>query len=221
SRNIAFSINSGPTTNLDVVDDAGGNDIATTKVLLDVTPANDGMIHLDFTTPESFLNAVEILPGTSQRRLPIRIIAGPSLYGDSKGNMWMPDRNLFGGRVTRFGGDLSKVADGGLYDWHRFGHFHYVIPVAPGGRYTLKLYFLEHWFGVQSGAVGGVGSRVFDVSCNGTMLLKRFDIFQEAGTGPLVKTFSHIEPTPQGNLEIYFTPAVNSPSVSAIEVIPE
>ena len=221
SRSVVFSINGAQPASLDVVDDAGGNDIATTKVFLDVAPENDGKIHLDFHTPESFLNAVEILPGAPQRMLPIRIIAGPSLYGDSNGNVWMPDRYFFGGRVTRFGGDLSKVPDGGVYDWHRFGHFHYVVPVGPTGRYTLKLYFLEHWFGVQSGAIGGVGSRVFDVSCNGTMLLKRFDIFQEAGTGPLVKTFTHIEPTAQGKLEIYFTPAVNYPSVSAIEVLPE
>ncbi len=221
SRNVAFSINGGPTTNLDVVDDAGGNDIATTKVILDISPQSDGMIHLDFNTPESFLNAIEILPGVPHHMLPIRITAGPSLYGDSKGNVWMPDRYSFGGRVTRFGGDLSKIPDAGIYDWHRFGHFHYVIPVAPGGTYTLKLYFLEHWFGVQSGAVGGAGSRVFDVSCNGVMLLKRFDIFQEAGTGPLIKTFPHIEPTAQGKLEIYFTPATNYPSMSAVEVIGE
>jgi hypothetical protein len=51
--------------------------------------------------------------------------------------------------------------------------------------------------------------------------LKGFDIFSEAGFGPLVKSFEHIEPTPQGKIEIYFTPAVNYPSVSAIEVIPE
>jgi hypothetical protein len=53
------------------------------------------------------------------------------------------------------------------------------------------------------------------------MLLKGFDIFREAGSEPLVKTFEHIEPTPQGKIEIYFTPAVNYPSISAIEVIPE
>jgi hypothetical protein len=80
---------------------------------------------------------------------------------------------------------------------------------------------MEHWFGVQTGAIGGAGSRVFDVWCNGNVLLKRFDIFKEAGTGPLVKTFTHLEPTAQGKLEIYFTPATNYPSISAIEVIPE
>lgn len=221
SRNVAFSINGGPLTNLDVVDDAGGDDIATTKVITDVASASDGAIHLDFTTSEAFINAIEILPGTPHRMLPVRLVVGHSPYRDSNGNTWMPDRYFFGGRLSGFRGDLSKVTDGRLYEWHRFGHFQYVVPVATSARYTLKLHFMEHWFGVQNGGIGGVGSRVFDVSCNGSMLLKRFDIFREAGSQPLVKSFQHIEPTPQGKLEIYFTPAVNYPSISAIEVIPE
>jgi len=221
SRNVSFSINGGPATNMDVVDDAGGDDIATTKVLTDVSPASDGTIHLDFMTAEAFVNAVEILPGAPRRVLPVRIVVGHSPYRDSSGNIWMPDRYFFGGRLSSFGGDLSKIGDGRLYEWHRFGHFHYIVPVATGGKYTLRLYFMEHWFGVQNGGIGGVGSRVFDVSCNGSMLLKGFDIFREAGSEPLVKSFQHIEPTPQGKIEIYFTPDVNYPSISAIEVIPE
>ena len=221
SRNVGFSINGGALTNLDVVDDAGGNDVATTKVFTDVAPASDGTIHLDFTTPDAFVNAIEILPGTPHRMLPVRIVVGHSPYHDSKGNVWMPDRYFFGGRLSRFVGDLSKVADAGLYEWHRFGHFHYVVPVGPAGKYTLRLHFMEHWFGVQNGGIGGVGSRVFDVYCNGSTLLKGFDIFREAGSEPLVRAFPHIDPTPQGKIEIYFTPAVNYPSISAIEVIPE
>ncbi|HEY2545483.1 MAG TPA: malectin domain-containing carbohydrate-binding protein [Candidatus Acidoferrum sp.] len=221
SGNFEFSVNGGPAFVLDVVDDAGGDDIATTKVFKDVVPESDGTIHLDFNTPEAFLNAVEILPGAPHRALPVRIVVGHSSYLDSSGNAWKSDRYFFGGRPSSFGGDLSKLADGRLYEWHRFGHFHYVVPVASGDKYTLKLYFMEHWFGVQNGGRGGVGSRVFDVSCNGLMLLKGFDIFREAGSEPLVKTFPHIEPTPQGKIEIYFTPAVNYPSISAIEVIPE
>ncbi len=221
SRNVAFSINGGSPTNLDVVDDAGGDDIATTKVFKDVIPASDETIHLDFTNPEAFVNAVEILPGTPHRMLPVRIVVGHSSFRDSKGNVWLPDRYFFGGRLSSFGGDLSKVADGRLYEWHRFGHFHYVVPVVNGGKYTLKLYFMEHWFGVENGGIGGMGSRVFDVYCNGSTLLKGFDIFREVGSEPLVKTFQHIEPTPQGKIEIYFTPSVNYPSISAIEVLPE
>jgi Malectin domain len=221
SRNVGFSINGGPLTNLDVVDDAGGDDIATTKVFTDVAPASDGTIHVDFVTPEAFVNAIEILQGTPHRRLPVRIVVGHFPYTDSDGNVWMPERYFFGGRLSSFGSGLSKVPDGRLYEWHRFGHFHYVVPVAAGGKYTLKLHFREHWFGVQNGGIGGVGSRVFDVSSNGSMLLRGFDISREAGSEPLVKSFQHIEPTPQGKIEIYFTPAVNYPSICAIEIIPE
>jgi hypothetical protein len=221
SRNVEFSINGGPLSIMDVVDDAGGDDLATTKVFTDVAPASDGTIHLDFTNPQAFANAVEILQSAPYRMLPVRIVVGHSPYRDSRGNTWMPDRYFMGGRLSSFPGDLSKVADGRLYEWQRLGHFHYVVPVATGGKYTLKLYFMEHWFGVQNGGIGGVGSRVFDVSCNGSMLLKRFDILREAGSEPLIKTFQHIEPTPQGKIEIYFTPAVNYPSINAIEVIPE
>lgn len=221
SRNVGFSINGGPGSTLDVVDDAGGDDIATAKVATDVVPESDGTIHLDFNTPEAFFNAVEILPGIAHRMLPVRIVTGHTAYRDSAGNNWQSDRYFFGGRLSSLADDLSKLQDGRLYAWHRFGHFHYVVPVAPGAKYTLKLHFMEHWFGVQNGGIGGVGSRVFDVSCNGSMLLKGFDIFREAGTAPLVKSFSHIDPTPQGKIEIYFTPSVNYPSISAIEILPE
>jgi hypothetical protein len=221
TRNAQFSFNGGPVISLDVVDDAAGDDIATTKVFTDISPAADGTIHIDFTTPESFLNAVEILPSAVHHMLPVRIVVGHSSYHDSKGNNWTRDRYFFGGRLSSFAGDLSNVPDGRLYEWHRFGHIHYIIPVAAGEKYTLRLYFLERWFGIRNGSSGGVGSRVFDVSCNGSMLLKDFDIFREAGNEPLVKTFAHIEPTAQGKVELYFTPSVNYPSISAIEIIPE
>jgi Malectin domain len=221
SRNGQFSINGGPTVSFDVADDAAGDDIATTKVFTDVSPGADGLIHVNFITPESFLNAVEILPGIPHRMLPVRIVAGHYSYHDSKGNDWMRDRYYFGGRLSSFAGDLTNVPDGRLYEWHRFGHIHYIIPVATGEKYTLRLYFLERWFGLRNGGFGGVGSRVFDVSCNGSMLLKNFDIFREAGNGPLMKSFAHIEPTAQGKIELYFIPGVNYPSISAIEIIPE
>src|ERR1700730_18958166 len=35
------------------------------------------------------------------------------------------------------------------------GHFQYVVPVATNTRYTLKLHFMEHWFGVQNGGIWG------------------------------------------------------------------
>ncbi|MGH9641140.1 MAG: malectin domain-containing carbohydrate-binding protein, partial [Terriglobales bacterium] len=221
TRNVSFSINGGPVSNLDVVDDAAGDDAATTKVFPGIQPADDGTIHLDFTSPQSFVNAIEIVPGVADSIQPVRIVAGHSLFRDSRGNVWLPDKYAFGGRLSRFSGDVSKFADGGLYEWQRMGHFHYVIPVAAGRTYTVRMYFHEPWFGSQNGNVGGVGSRVFDVSCNGSALLRNFDILHEAGPAPLVRSFAHVQPTAQGKIEIYFTPVVNYPAVSAVEVIPE
>lgn len=222
ARTIGFSLNGGPSLLVDIVDDAGASDTATTKVFTDVEPESDGSIHLDFMNADSFLNAIEIVPGMSHHILPVRIVAGRrSGFRDSSGSLWLPDRYYFGGRASKIGNDVSKLLDGGLYEGQRIGHFHYAVPVVPGAQYTVKLYFLERWFGIQNQNVGGVGSRVFDVWCNGTVLLKHFDIMREAGSQTLVKTFPHIEPTAQGKIEIYFTPAVNYPAVSAIEVLQE
>jgi len=168
------------------------------------------------------VNAVEIIPVAPHGTLPIRIVAGRRVpYHDVSGNVWLPDRHYFGGRASNIGNDVSKLPDGGLYEGQRIGHFHYAIPVAPGKPYTLKLYFLERWFGIQNQNIGGVGSRIFDVWCNGNVLLKDFDIMAEGGSKTLVKTFPHIKPTAQGKIEIYFTPAVNYPAVSGIEILPE
>jgi hypothetical protein len=221
ARNVVFSVNGGPVVNLDVVDDAAGDDVATVKVLAGVEPQSDGAIHLDFASSQSFLNAVEIVRSTGGAVLPVRIVTGHATYRDAKGTVWLPDRYAFGGRLSRSSGDLSKIADAGLYEWQRIGHFRYVIPVAPGRPYTLKMYFREPWFGAHNGNAGGVGSRTFDVACNGSMLLKNFDILAEAGTEPVVRTFPHIQPTAQGKIEISFTPVLNYPSVNALEVIPE
>jgi hypothetical protein len=95
-----------------------------------------------------------------------------------------------------------------------------VIPVAHGERYTVKLHFRESVFGDQT-IGGGVGKRVFDVWCNGAVVLKNFDIFRESSSEPLTKTISHVQPTTQDKIEIYFVPGVSFPLVNAIEVIPE
>jgi len=85
----------------------------------------------------------------------------------------------------------------------------------------VTLYFSEPWFGKYNSTPGGPGSRVFNVSANGSLLLKNFDIMAEGGSNPVVKTFDNVEATPQGNIELSFLPLVNYPLVNAIEVVPE
>jgi hypothetical protein len=80
----------------------------------------------------------------------------------------------------------------------------------------VKLYFREPWFGKEN---GGPGSRVFDVACNGTLLMKNFDILAEGGSQPVVKMFENIQASASGRIELSFMPVVNYPVVNAIEVL--
>ena len=103
-------------------------------------------------------------------------------------------------------------ADPDIYKVERIGNFYYAIPVPPG-RYSLTRYFAETWFRDHA-------MRVFDVSCNGVMLLHQFDIVREAGFAHILeKTFHGLEPNGQGKLLISFSLVVNYASVRALEVI--
>lgn len=212
-----FSINGGDNISLDVVDDAGGDYIADTKVFRNVRPENDGTIHIDYVGEVSAMKAVEILPAPSEELLPIRIVAGPSGYKDPQGNLWLPDRYVIGGRHT-LGSKENKSENSGMYSSHRVGNFRYILPVVPRENYRVRLYFKEPWFGKENAGSGGPGSRVFDVWSNGVTLLKNFDIIKEGGSNPVVKTFEHIQATEQGKIDLFFSPVNNYPLISAIEV---
>jgi len=219
-RGVSLAINGIPNANLDVASDAGGADTATVKVYKDISPAKDGILHLTFqSSGPSFVNAIEILPGLPGKMRPIRFTARDSAFRDSAGNLWLPDMAFGGGRRSAREAKVTGTADPGLYLVQRYGHFNYSIPVLEGGRYTLKLHFAETWFGLNS--EGGEGSRVFNVYCNGTTLLKSFDILKAAdrvGGRAVIEVFHNLEPSPQGKLELSFVPVVNYALLAAVEV---
>jgi hypothetical protein len=222
ARQVDLSINNAITAALDIVDEAGGDNIVVGKVYAEIHPMGDGAIHLDFTSDGSFLNAAEIVPSESDGGVPIRMLAGPGVFHDDHGNTWLPERFFQGGRRSFHSDNLPKVENARLFEWERYGHFHYRLPVVAGKDYRLRLYFSEGWFGVSNGGPGGPGSRVFDVYCNGTTLLKDFDILQsQNGGGAGVMTFDHVKPTAHGMVELDFTPVKNYPLIDAIEIEPE
>jgi hypothetical protein len=218
TRPASLSINAGPGISFDVVDHAGGDGIATSMVLTGVPPEADGAIHLDYTSEVSLLNAVEILPADSDSLLPVRITTSPVSIKDSANNMWLSDRYFSGGRRGQFS-DLTKIAKNSIYRYNRIGRFRYDIPAVPYQKYRITLYFSEPWFGKQNSGTGGPGSRIFDVSCNGNMILKNFDILAEGGASPVEKTFDNIQATGQGKIELFFIPEVNYPLINAIQVL--
>jgi hypothetical protein len=220
TRVATISMNAGPDINFDVVDNAGGDGIATSYVLAGIHPENDGAIHVDYTSEVSLLNAVEILPADSDKLLPVRITASPFAIKDSANHTWLSDRYFRGGR-RGLNPDSALTTNRGIYSNHRIGRFRYDIPVVFPGKYRVTLYFSDPWFGKHNWGNGGPGSRVFDVSCNGGLILKNFDILAEGGTNPVAKTFDNIPASAQGKIELSFIPVVNYPLVNAIEILPE
>ena len=219
TRAANISINAGPAMIVDVVDRAGGDNVATSIVVTGVAPENDGSIHIDFTSDVSLLNAVELLPAPSTSLLPVRIAASSKSFVDAQNQLWLSDRFFSGGRHG-LPAESAKQGALGLYESDRIGRFSYAIPVAPLARYKVRLYFREPWFGEEKGGAGGPGSRLFDVACNGELLLKHFDILEAAGNAPIIKTFDNIQASADGRIDLSFLPVVNYAVIDAIEILP-
>lgn len=208
----------------DIFADAGGNFIADERVFKDIRPASDGFLHVKFLRrkEEPLVNAIKVIPTVAGKLQPIRIVAQDDSYTDHNGAKWVPDRFFKDGQLVTRRQSVSGTPDAGLFSGERYGNFDYSIPVAEG-KYTVRLYFSERYFGPNMAGGGGVGSRVFNVVCNGNTVLKDFDIFKEAGGAgkALVKTLHGITPNAQGKITLHFLPVVNYALVDAIEVTDE
>jgi hypothetical protein len=206
---------------IDVIADAGPN-TADIRVFKDIRPAGDGFLHLEYkpVVHVAFLNAVEITPGTPGRLRPIRIVARDQPYVEKNGRTWAADRFFQGGQLVVRTIPVAGASDPEIYRGERFGNISYGIPVAPG-RYTVVLHFAETWFGPGKLQLGGKGSRVFDLLCNGVALIRGLDIFKETGGSDraLVKAFHGLEPNPQGKLVLSFVAHRNYSCINAIEVL--
>jgi hypothetical protein len=211
-------------TDFDVRSDALGANNADERIFRDISPASNGILHLGFTSElsPSTLSAIEILPGTPHRQLPIRQVTQPRAFTDHSGQFWHPDDYFLDGYISKNSPQIKGTPDPDLFAAERYGHFTYAIPVDTRDRYTLILHFAEFYFGSGASGFGGEGTRVFRVLCNGNTLLDNFDIYKEAGSlHALTKTFSHLKPSAQGKLNITFEPIVNNATVSGIEVLDE
>lgn len=212
----------------DVVADAAGANTSDERVFRDISPAEDGFLHLSFASVRgaAMLSGIEALRVSAGRVRPIRIRAGwTSSWHDPAGQEWQADSYFLGGNaLVRNTNPVqesnSTGSDLALYASERWGHFSYAIPVADG-RFRLTLRFCEGHYGHRNTGVGGPGSRLFDVYCNGVALLRSFDISSEAGGEgrPLSRTFSGIRPTAQGKIALTFVPVKGMACVNGIEIV--
>jgi hypothetical protein len=212
----------------DVAADSGATFIDV-RAFKDVRPDSDGMVHLKFSgaREEPFVNALELVPGIAGHALPIRIRAHELWYTDHLGNQWSPDDYFVGGRELMWRNinktPVKGTLDPGLYAGERYGNFSYSFPV-PDGIYSVTLHFAETYYhtDIEGEEKGGVGTRVFDVYCNGVVLIRNFDIFKEVGGfHAIARTFHKIRPNGQGKIILSLSPWKDYASVRAIEILDE
>lgn len=217
-REVSYTVGLGQADTIDVASDAGGGNAATERVYADVHPGENGKIHLNFWSLNSLLNAIEILPEPSAKPQPVRISTLHTLFRDISGGNWLPDRFYRGGRNVEHEFARNQPTPP-LFSRERYGNFDYAIPVAKGYKYQLTLFMTERYWGIQNSGLGGIGSRIFTVRCNGTDLLTNFDMLKsEKGSGTIAIQFRDLEPDQSGQLRLSFIPVVNYPLVNAIEV---
>lgn len=154
----------------------------------------------------------------------IRILAGAGRkYVDHAGKLWSPDTYFTGGAaVSSAVQHIWRTQDPIIYRSSRQGDFSYNIPLKPG-VYELHLHFAETFYGPESAAGGGEGSRQITVLASGAALLRDFDVLADSGGGRTaeVKAFPGISPAPDGQLHLAFSSAKGgSAMLSAIEILP-
>jgi hypothetical protein len=209
----------------DVVADAGASRTADVKVFPGIRPADDGLLHLEFSGDDgkqAMLSAIEVLPGDGQQIRPVRLVARQSPYYSNDSHWWSPDNYFEGGQLTAYPDTVSGTDDPGLYETERWGNFSYAIPVAPG-KYSVTLHFAARR-GEQAHNDEGKPrvAHVFNVFCNGRVLLNNFDLAREARRGDVViRRFSGLEPNAQEKLLLSFVPVEGYATVAAVEVIPQ
>ena len=214
-------------THFDIAADAGASRTADVKVFINLQPATDGKLHLEFSGDEgrqALLSAIEILPGAHGRMRPVRILARQSPYYSNDSEWWSPDSYFEGGQISSYTTPVSGTDDPELYQTERWGNFSYAIPVSPG-KYSVWLHFsARHGDGGSSPLAPGGGSlvRTFNVFCNGQAILENFNLPHESRqTDVVIRKFTGVEPNAQGKILLSFVPVEGYASVTGIEVLPQ
>jgi hypothetical protein len=210
----------------DVLADAGNGRTADVRAFTDIHPADDGLLHLTFSSTKggrAMISAIELLPGIRGQLRPIRIVARDVPYYSDDSRWWSADMYFQGGQLRSTEQPATGTDDPELYATERWGHFSYAIPVAPG-KYALTLYFIERHFradhGQPSSDSDSSGKRLFNVFCNRKLLLRDVNILEEVGENrPLVRKFTGLQPDAQGKLLLEFVPIRDYATLSAIEVV--
>jgi hypothetical protein len=154
-------------------------------------------------------------PCTSSCADTIAIDGGGSAAGSFVADADYQGGSVYAANVTINTTGVTNPAAQSVYQSERFGNFTYTIPaLIPGAAYTVRLHFAEIYW-------KQAGQRVFNVSINGTAVLKSFDIIGAAGAADtaIVEQFN-VAANPSGKIVIQFATIKDNAKISGIEVRP-
>jgi hypothetical protein len=149
--------------------------------------------------------------------IPLRLLAGyqGSPRIDSAGAYWEADRYFSGsGAFQRPDVPVSRTSDPMLFEHWRVGDFSYDIPLGPG-PFELHLFFVAT-------QPADFRTQFFNVSANGQVLLKAFNISADALGANIAdeKIFRDMYADKDGYLHLKFVTDKASPSLNALEILP-
>lgn len=208
--------------NYDVFAAAGGANKAVTEQMPVIADAN-GNVTIQFSpvTNHPIISGIQLYNGMLPSQAPNLVHQFSSVInaGGGAAGDFVADANFTGGTSynTTAPVDVAGVtnpAPQSVYQSVRYGtNFSYDVPLLePEVDYVVRLHFNELYFTSS-------GSRVFDVSINGTQVLSNFDVYAAAGAAnkAIVEEFT-IPTDVNGNLNIQFMSTINNAMVSGIEV---
>ncbi|MBV9669333.1 MAG: hypothetical protein JOZ43_00125 [Acidobacteriales bacterium] len=173
------------------------------------------------TAPEiTSLAPADNLPGE------FRILAGyqGTPFTDRQGYTWGPDAYFSGGTAASLAPAASIEAepDPHFLRSQRSGSaFRYDLPLRQT-TYELHLYFAETEYGRGNPKGGGDGTRMFQVTMNGTPILTQFDPLMEAGAPNRMheRVFKDVKPAADGKLHLTFGAVTGPAFVNALALLP-
>ena len=186
-----------------------------------VVAANgSGQIVINFTTnvDNATISGIEIYE-TSPVTPPdpgYRVNTG----SNSGASPFVSDTNGSGGTMASFSepidlSDVTNPAPHSVYQSERYGNSSYTFPdLTPAEIYLVRLHFAELYW-------NSAGSRVFNVSINGTEVLSNFDVYIEAGNADhkaVIKEFPAAA-NDSGQIGINFQTVTDNAQICGIEVI--
>lgn len=219
----------GALSNYDIYQQAGGANKAITEQVPATADAS-GNIAIQFTTvtDNAMVNGIELFDGTLPPQPPrppqpafSTINAGGNVSGSFAADTEFSGGSTYASSTAVDTSAVTNPAPQAVYQSVRYGNFTYTVPqLTAGANYRVRLHFNELYWGAGSNG-GGAGSRVFNVTVNGSPVLSNYDIYAAAGGANKAIVQEFVVPADaQGNIAIQFTTVVDNAMVNGIEVNP-